>query len=184
LNRAQTDNSFPEEKIGLRTKHLPDKRKIRVLDCFAGDGTIWQSVQMQTEKSLIVTSIEKEDRGSALALKGDNVKWLRVLDLSKFDVIDLDAYGVPFRQLEILFGRIRKRTGKMHVFVTYIQRQPGVLPFGMLDILGYPRSMIRKCPTMFYREGWKKFLLYLGKRGVTEVIHRSYQKKHYLFFRI
>jgi hypothetical protein len=181
---VQTDNSYPEEKIGLRTKHLPDKSKIRVLDCFAGDGRIWESVQMQTDKSLVVTSIEKEDRGSALALKGDNVKWLRVLDLTKFDVIDLDAYGVPFRQLEVLFARVGKRTGKMHIFVTYIQSQYGAIHYGMLEILGYPRSMIRRCPTMFYRKGWEKFLSYLGTRGVRQVTHRSYQKKHYVHFRI
>lgn len=115
-------------------------------------------------------------------LHGDNLKFLASMDISKFNVVDLDAYGVPYEQLKILFSR--KPQAETIIFVTFIQSLYGSLPRGMLEDLGYSPLMIKKCPTIFYRNGFEKFKQYLAISGIGQIKHYSHEKKHYLCFTI
>lgn len=171
-----TDNSFFFDKVMLRVNHLPNKKEIKVLDMFSGDGKIWNKIkQLCPDKQIEVLPIEKEKR-SGVYLRGDNLKFLNSLNLSNFDVIDMDAYGVPYTQLESVLGRIKKTT----LFITFIQTLYGCLPTKMLNKLGYTSKMIKRCPTIFYRNGFDKFKYYLRKKGIKKIIHRTAANKHYI----
>ena len=113
-------------------------------------------------------------------LHGDNEKILTGLDLSQYDVIDLDAYGIPFAQLQIIFDG--GYTGV--VFVTAIQTMMGRLPNDMLVALGFNDAMIEKAPTLMGRRGFQYLLEWLSMRGVTSLKHRTKHRKHYLTFKI
>ena len=93
-------------------------------------------------------------------------------------MIDLDAYGVCYDQLKILFDRKYKG----HVFFTMIQSVMGMMPMGLLNEVGFTDVMIRKAPTLFGKRGWKYFLEYLALHGVTKIWHKSHARKHYGFF--
>ena len=105
------------------------------------------------------------------------------VDCNRFDLIDLDAYGVPFEQLERIF---REARGEIGVHVTFIQSVFGMLPAGFLARLGYPPPMVRKCPALFTRNGQRKMLNYLALNGVREakIYATENQRKNYIFFRI
>jgi len=94
-------NSYLADKAMLRLRHLPDTDPVVVLDAFGGSGKVWQCVQANTERKIIRLAIDEKNIPGTL--KGDNRKFLPTLDLTKFHVIDLDAYGVPYEQLEIIF---------------------------------------------------------------------------------
>lgn len=174
---AQTDNSFLADKVKLRFYNLPgDKDTIRVLDCFGGRGLVWAGVQALTDKDILRLSIDLNRGG--FALPGDNRIYLESLDLSRFDVIDLDAYGVPYHQLKSVLGS----TFQGVVFVTFIQNIHGILPCGLLEDIGFTAEMIKKCPTVFGQLGWQYFLEWLAAYGVRTVRHRSHYRKHYLTF--
>lgn len=160
----KTDNSYFEEKVKLRIDNLPDRNPIRVLDMYSGTGSIWDHIKAHTDKNIEVLAIEKRDIKGRIYLHGDNSKYR--LDYDYFDVIDLDAYGVPFEQLEDVFARCR---AKMIIHVTYIQSQYGRLPVKMLEAIGYTRPMVKKIPTLFNKDGQKKFLNYLAVRGVKNI---------------
>ena len=176
---AQIDNSYLSDKVALRCGHLPDKDKIFVLDCFAGKETIWKGVRKLTGKNIVTLPIDKRD-DVGFHLPGDNRSYLDTIDLERFDVIDLDAWGVPFDQMEILFNRGYKGA----VFVTFIQSVYGCLPYGLLEVIGYGRDMIGKIPTLFYRKGWDHLKQYLAKKGVSRISHRTHAQKHYLYFEL
>lgn len=106
------------------------------------------------------------------------MKYLQTLDLSAFDVIDLDAYGIPFGQLEILFTR--HYHGK--VFVTFIQNVYGMLPLDFLQMLGYSHIMVLKCPTLFTRNGFQKFCDYLALHSIEILYFYEVAKKYYGVF--
>lgn len=95
----KTDNSYIEEKIDLRISAISEKKSVTVLDCYAGTGKLWTLVKQRTGCNISVVGIEKENGKNKYALPGDNIKYLKNIDLSKFDIIDLDAYGIPFAQL-------------------------------------------------------------------------------------
>lgn len=176
---AKTNNSYLSNKIELRLRHLPDDN-ISVLDCYGGARLIWKAIEQQIKRPVRYISIDKIDYGVGFYLDGDNLGYLRGLDLARFNVIDLDAWGVPYAQLKTLF----EREYKGRVFVTFIQSLYGTIPHGLLEDIGFSSDMFRACPTIFGKRGWQYFLEWLALKGVRAITHRSHAKKHYLTFEI
>lgn len=144
-----TDNSLLDAKVTLRIKHLPSG-PVKVLDAYGGYGVVWQAVARQTKRTNIYrVGIDKEKRAGCV--HGDNRKWLKGMTLSLFDVIDLDSYGIPFDQAEILF----KRKFKGVVFFTFIQSMFGMIPSSLIRSSGISREIQRKAPTLFGQIGWQ-----------------------------
>jgi hypothetical protein len=177
---AQTDNSYLADKVQLRLDHLPESNEIRVLDCYGGDGIVWSRVSDLTDKKILRIGIDKKKDAAGSILHGDNLQFLVSMDLSRFDVIDLDAYGVPYDQLCVIFDR--GYTGAL--FVTFIQSMVGAMPHGLLCDVGFTKDMVSKAPTLFYRNGWNHFKQFLAINGVSEVWHRTIDRKHYLAFEL
>ena len=179
MGQIKTDNAYLQDKVNLRSRHIPDPAV--VLDCFAGEGIIWKMVkEMNPTKNIRTLAIEKEKKKGGFHLVGDNTRFLSALDLSVYNVIDLDSYGVPYDQLKILFNR------NYHglVFFTFIQSFAGQLPWGMLEEIGFNRTMIEKSPVLCSRNGWPKFKEYLAIKGVTEVNFINHERKYYGYFSI
>jgi len=182
MNSVQTDNSHFEVKIKLRVDNLP-KGPCRVLDCFAGNSRIWNAIKKRhPEKHIDVLQIERKKDRHGVYLVGDNSKFLPSLSLDQFNVIDLDSYGVPYKQLSWLFTAVHGNPKT--IFVTFIQSVYGKLPTGLLADLSYSASMVAKCPTLFNSKGFEKLKLYLALNGVEQIRHyRDYTgRKHYLCF--
>lgn len=113
--QIQTDNSCLEEKIILRLNSLEKiaKDTVNVLECFGGDGVIWGEVKQRTTKKINTLRIDLKEDKKGIYLKGNNLKYLASLDLKTFDIVDLDAYGSPFQQLQIIFKPGR---GALHIY--------------------------------------------------------------------
>lgn len=184
MSSAQTDNSYFETKVKLRIDNLP-KGPCRVLDCFGGTGRIWETIKKRNPKRNIrVLRIDKKKDAGGVYLVGDNTKFLNALDPGQFNVIDLDAYGIPYKPLVWLFERSYGRPTT--IFATFIQSVYGSLPAGFLADLGYSSAMVKKCPSLFYRNGFEKLKQYLAAKGVTKIKHYSdsSNRKHYLCFEL
>jgi len=170
MNKAatKTDNSYLEMKVRLRMDNLPEGSELDVLDCFSGDGLIWREVQRQArDKRLHVLSLDRKPSLGKLHLVGDNRKFLSSMDLRKFDVIDLDAYGTDLGAMKLVLLKPR-RPGAV-VFGTFIQSVMGCLTYAMLTELGYTRTMVQKIPTLFYRNGRAKLLAWLADNRIKQV---------------
>lgn len=180
MSTVQTDNSFFDEKVALRINSLSliKKDKIKVLEAFGGDGYLWEAVKRNTEKHISTFRIDKKEDKKGVYMTGDNIKYLSSLDLSKFDIIDLDAYGSPFPQLEEVFSSSFQ--GVVHC--TFIQTGMGRIDNGILLANGYTKEMIKKIPTLFSRNGINKFENYLSSKGVIEIFGYFLSRKNYLYF--
>ncbi len=172
---TKTDNSYLADKVALRLKHLPPG-DVSVLDCFAGRGLVWECVRRMSPQKITRLAIDRAATG--FYLPGDNRSYLPILDLTAFNVIDLDAYGVPYEQLQQLFER--QYHGR--VFVTFIQSLYGQMPAGLLVDIGFSEPMIAKAPTLCSKRGWGLFCDWLALHGVRQIAHRSHGRKHYLAF--
>jgi len=183
----KTDNSNLDPKIRLRldTVNAIEKDRVHVLECYSGFGVIWDAVKKLTPKQILVTAIEKRDIPGRIYLKGDNMKFLGSLPLEKYDIIDLDAYGIPFPQLYTVFGRIESGAGfRGFVHVTAIQTGMGQLPHDLLLTLGFGKDMIEQCPTLFNSNGQAKLEAYLYSEGVKEIKGYFFDRKSYFYFHI
>ena len=140
-----------------------------------------QSKIKQIRKSRLSVDTKVLNKKSVY-IQADNIKLLKSIPLNEYDVIDLDTYGVPFKQLEIIF----KRRYKGIMFITFIQSMFGILPKRMLYSLGYIDKMIKKCPTLFTRHGFDKFCQYLAMNKIKHIQYyqTDNQKKSYIYFKI
>lgn len=177
--KTNNDEGMFAAKVKLRLNSLPDKDEILVLECFGGEGLLWKEVQKQTEKKITILSIDK-NKYQRLQLLGENLKFIKSFDLSVFDIIDLDAWGSPFKQLEIVFNQ--KYIGVVHC--TFIQTMTGNLDKKLLKYNGFSDAMLKKCQSIFTKNGIDKFKNYLAIKGIKKISICSKNRKNYLYFNL
>lgn len=180
MSKVRTDNSYLGDKIALRLSMIPQKENLMVIDAFAGTGTIWKNIQKKYKGKIHITKIDYEQKDNGFIFLGDNIKFLMSLPLDKYDVVDLDAYGVPYQQLKVILERGFRGV----VFVTFIQSFVGRLNDGFLCDLGYTKTMIDKCPSLFCKDGQIKLERWLSLHGIKRVAIRNHARKSYLGFKI
>lgn len=178
----KTDHSHFTLRLELRLESLKKirKQKIRVIDCFAGDGLLWDKIKKDSSKDIDILKIEKKRNARGIYLMGDNVKFLRLLNLDRFDIIDLDAYGSPYRQLNEIF----KKNYQGIVICTFCQTGMGGLNKKMIEEIGYSKEMIDKIPTLFNKNGMEKLSQYLALKGVKKIIGYFINNKNYFYFNL
>lgn len=175
----KTDNHYLTEKIQLRQEVIKLVKHPKILECFAGRGVLYKELKKQN--SIKITSIEIEHNKNKYAhLTGDSFKYLKALDLTKYNIIDLDAYGIPFKYIDFII----KSGFKGYLIVTAIQSGMGKLPNGLLISLGYTKEMIKKIPTLFNTKGLEKLKNYLYIAGVNEIVGYFINRKNYFYFKI
>jgi len=151
-----------------------------ILECYSGNGLIYDGVRKLSDKKISVTRIDiKKDREGAY-LCGDNRKYLKAMDLSAYNIIDLDAYGIPFDQIDI----IMRRQWHGILFVTHIQSVMGTLPNKLLNRIGITRPMISKCPTLFSRLGLTPIKKMFSDYGSDKLTGYFIDRKSYFFVAI
>jgi hypothetical protein len=178
--KTNNDLSLIDVKIQLRINsiiHL--KNEVKVLELFGGEGLLWKEVEKRTGKKIKILSIDK-NKYKRVQLQGENLKFIDSLDLNYFDVIDADAWGSPFYQVEKIF----KSNFKGIVHCTFIQTMQGSLSKGLLLSYGYSESMIKKASTIFNKNGIAKFKQYLASKGINKIYIVSENKKNYLYFNL
>lgn len=178
--KTNNDASLIEAKVMLRIASLPAKKDITVLEAFGGEGVLRGIIKRRCpKKNIQVLSIDK-NKYKRVQLQGDNLKYLASFNLQEFDVIDLDAWGSPVKQLEILFQK--KYTGIVHC--TFIQTMQGNLPKALLYANGYTDKMLEKINSIFVTNGLEKFYNYLAVNGVQRLEIVSKSRKNYLWFKL
>lgn len=175
---TKTDNHFTADKIDLRVEMTAHLQTVRVLDVFGGHGVVWGGVERISGRKVIRTAVDKRTDLDRPHLHGDNEKIIGELDLSRYDVIDLDAYGIPAG----LIKTVLQKGFKGPVFVTAIQTMQGGMPKVISDDIGLPPTLMQSCNSLIGRRGWEYLKNWLALQGVDEIIHRSYSRKHYFGF--
>lgn len=180
VHSIKTDNANLSAKIKLRRLGTSKLPYISVLDCFAGENHIWKSGDFILKRYY---GIEKE-KNKGQNLTADNLRVISSLDLSSFNVIDLDSYGIPFNQLDKLFKNGTLRRGTI-IFFTAISNKLSGLNKSCLQEFNLTK-MYSKAPTLFNSIALDLFFAYLYSHGIREItkfnIHSPNFIKIYGFF--
>lgn len=178
------DNSHHVPKVQLRVDAIRQtgKDRVRVLDAFAGEGLIWKSVQEQLPGvEFDILKIEKKPYHEPGVIAGDNRKVMPSLDLAEFDLIDLDAYGIPYEQLRLC----AERAPGVPVAVTCIMSSLTPIPVPLLLAAQIPQGWTDRKKTgqiLFSRwreEWWDNYCAVLGYEATTRHIYREQMLKIY-----
>lgn len=168
------------DKINLRKKYLPKKKTIKVLDLFGGYGEIWDNIQKDFNGTIHITRVEKRKECGVGNLIGDNMKFLPSLQLSDYDIIDIDAYGIPFNQIDYVLSQ----GFKGEIFITFIHTFNRTLPKKMLFKLGYTEKMIKKNQQLFSRNRLEKLKNVLSLYGIKDIQYIEHGNKVYAHIKL
>ena len=114
-----TDNSNVDSKLLLRRQMLKryhGRRPLRVFDCCAGDGELWKQLRREFRVGSYLAVDRKPSTKGRLRIN-DSVRLLKA-GLFGADVIDIDAYGSPWKHWLALLPHVKSPTT---VFLTFGQ---------------------------------------------------------------
>lgn len=104
--RHRTDNNLAalSAKIDIRKAVLANVQPARVLDCFCGRGEMYRAVWREAAiyAGCDARPWKQTDPPRFVA---DNLRLLRALDLAQYNIFDMDAWGSPWGQMEIVLHR-------------------------------------------------------------------------------
>ena len=164
MSSKRTDNSRFEEKVLLRDEVVKDGDVI--LDCYHGEGVIWNRISKH--KNIQIIGLEKEKGKGLGSIYGCAEKIVPSLNLGIFDIIDFDAWGSPFETMLACFKNetLKKNTS---MFYTFIQTGFCRVEIKLLSYIGITESMYKKCPTLYRNLGFTAFKEFLYQNGVSEL---------------
>lgn len=176
---TKTDNMSVANKIFLRreaTKHL---NSLRVLDLYAGNNVLWGNFDKEKYFGIEV------QKGKGKNLNSDTRRVIDALDLSQYNVIDCDSYGIAFdiykkilENKSVQNGTVVMYTAIVNVF-TQMHRE-GMRMFNL-------NKMYSKCVTLFNPKGIEFFYGMLGNYGIDKVTYYEVKDdylKHYGYFTV
>lgn len=161
VHLTKTDNINIDKKVDLRrqaTKHLDE---LNVLDLFAGENIMWSHFNCKK-----YFGVEK-NKGKGKNLNADNNRIIPNLDLSKFNVIDLDSYGMPFEQLDLIFENPTLSNGTVIIFTCITSKSSRV---GKRLIKKFSLEEIyKKSKLIISTQARELFYELLRQNGINEV---------------
>lgn len=112
----KTNNAKIDAKIKLR--QVIDCKESSVLECFCGKGEMFKAVWKDAHYYEGIDIEAQND--NRIVHQGDCALILKKINIEKFDVFDIDAYGSPYECLQIIVQKIKKiKKSKMyHFFIT------------------------------------------------------------------
>ena len=173
---AFTQSSYFTDKVAMRKQVCSKLSAVDVLDLFAGSHDIWDAVGCDR-----YYGIDNYFKGGNLPI--DNRKALQYLDLSQVNIIDADAYGMPYEQIQMLYENGTMKSGTV-VFFTCITGPMNRLSRRLIDDFGID-SEYKRTRTLFNRYGYRYFHQMLKSHGINEVvsiIHDGSMRKEYGYF--
>jgi hypothetical protein len=178
--KTNNDERYLDLKVQMRLQSIEELpgNKVRVYETNGGEGILWRKVQLLTKKKIEVLSIDVK-KYNRVQIEGDNVKLTKSLDLSLFDVVDIDVYGSPFELIDMVLNKGFK--GIVHG--TFINSLMGALPNSFYKAIGVSHDMRKRSPVLFGKRGSVNLFDFLSRfEQVDNVVIFSANRKNYFYF--
>ena len=175
---TNNDSEWFDYKVNLRIQSIEHLEFARVLECFAGEGKLWDAVEQKSGKKIYRFRIDANFY-PGIDIVGNSETVLKKISLKRYHVIDLDSWGSPAVHLQILFEKQYK--GIVHcTYCSPISLNPdGILAAEYFNV---DKQTIKKSPALFSKDTGEMLANYLKNRGI-DIIHGFLsKKKNYFYF--
>lgn len=105
FNGKKTNNAKTSAKKELRQGVLSQMKSAHVLEVFCGAGEMYNAVWSMAKSYVGIDKVKFFDCRNTIC--GDAMKVVSTMDLSGFNVFDIDAYGSPYDILCLILNRIQ-----------------------------------------------------------------------------
>ncbi len=102
---VKTNNAKTQAKEKIRRAILCDIENPSCLEVFCGAGEMYNSVWRECDYYTGIDINKYFDERNTIC--GDAEKAVTTIDLSKFNIFDIDAYGSPYTILDIITARVK-----------------------------------------------------------------------------
>jgi len=174
-----TDNKSIGNKIFLRRQATAHLDELHVLDLFAGHNVLWKNIPTARYYGVELLA----DKGANL--NADARRVIDSLDLSAFNVIDCDTYGIPFEVCRKILQNPSVQPSTVIIY-TAIANIFTRVPNDCLDMLGL-HGMYSEKPSLLNKNAIDFFYDMLARLGVTQLHYYqsndSYQKRYGYFIK-
>lgn len=174
---TKTDNKSIANKIFIRTESIKHLDEINVLDLFAGRNVLWNNISTNNYFGIDIENNKGKN------LKSDTRKVLQSLDLSTYNVIDCDSYGIAFDVYKNLLERNDVKKGTV-ILYTLITNEFTKIQNTAKFYFNY-KHFYNKAPSLFNARAIEFFYELLAEYGIKEVVYfgiRDNFDKHYGYF--
>ena len=174
---TKTDNKSIANKIFIRKEAIKNLSKVKVLDLFAGRNVLWNNIK--TDKYFGI-DIEV-NKGQNLNANTRDV--FDSIDLSQFNVIDCDSYGIAFDLYKKLFSRKDLREGTVILYTAITNEFTKIQNVAKKEFNF--KHFYDKAPSLFNARAIDFFYEFLGQNGIDAVKYYSIRDnfdKHYGYF--
>jgi hypothetical protein len=168
---TKTDNYKINYKIYLREKAVEGLKELRVLDVFAGNNLLWNKFDKAKYYGIEII------KGKGKNLNANNLKVLPSLDLSQYNIIDLDSYGIPAHQIEALYNNLTLKKGTICIYTCISNGLSGVNK-NLINHFGLSR-ICKKCKTLINKKNKELFYAFLFDKGVKQVFDYTVKSNSY-----
>lgn len=173
------DNKNIADKIFLRKEAIKNLKEVKVLDLFAGHNVLWNNIKTDRYYGIDL------EKGKGKNLEADSKKIFDSLDLSQFNVIDVDSFGIDYRLYKkILESKNLKKP--IVVFFTLITNVMIGLNKSGIELYNL-QNLYPKAQGMFNEKGKVYFYNLLANHDIKKVVfyeHIDHFAKHYGYFMI
>jgi len=177
VHSIKTDNHNIWQKVKLRKQAVKNLNSINVLDLFAGNNTLWSYI-----KTNRYYGVEKE-KNKGKNLTADNMRIIKSLDLSNFNVIDCDSYGIPFNQIYEIFKNTTLKKNTVIIYTCITNKMSG-LNKECLKMFNLSK-IYKKVKTLLNSYAIELFYGMLYKNGIKKIkefeINTTFIKKYGYF---
>ncbi len=174
---TKTDNKSIANKIFIRKHATKDLKEVKVLDLFAGRNVLWNNIH--TDKYFGI-DIEV-NKGKNLSANTRDV--FDTIDLSQFNVIDCDSYGIAFDLYKKLLMRNNLNKGTIILYTAITNEFTKIQNVAKKEF-NFNR-FYTKAPSLFNARAIEFFYEFLALNGIDEIYYyslRDHFVKHYGYF--
>lgn len=175
----KTDNKSIGNKIFIRKQAITELSEVNVLDLFGGRNVLWNNIHTNR-----YFGIEAEQH-KGQNLYADSHKIVSSLDLSSFNVIDVDSYGISFDIYKELLANPKIQNGTIVIY-TAITNEFTKIQNAAKQEFNFS-SFYHKAPSLFNARAIEFFYEMLARYGIKEIFYYEVKDnftKHYGYFKI
>lgn len=176
---TKTDNKSIYDKIFIRKQAIQGIEHVKVLDLFAGRNVLWNNIPTE-----YYFGIDAQN-GKGKNLVADSHTVFDALDLSRFNVIDVDSYGISFDIYKKILQRKDLQSGTVIIY-TAITNEFTKIRNEAKEEFGF-KNFYDKAPSLFNARAIEFFYEMLAIYEIREVNYyeiRDRFKKHYGYFKV
>ncbi len=174
---TKTDNKSIANKIFIRKEAIKNLKEVRVLDLFAGRNVLWNNIK--TDKYFGIDIATNKGKN----LNADTRQVFDSIDLSEFNVIDCDSYGIAFDLYKKILTNPNIKKGTIIIY-TLITNEFTKIQNEAKKEFNF-KHFYYKVPSLFNARAIEFFYEMLANYEIKEVNYyaiRDKFDKHYGYF--